>query len=186
MPRRGDDVRTRLQQAALELYREHGYDRTTTAQIAERVGVTERTYFRHFGDKREVLFDGEAKLKEALTGAMAKVPGELGPLDALQRAFRAVEGLLEENRSFSGPRHAVIAETPALQERELTKIAALADTLATLLRQRGVDGRMATLAAQAGMAAFSQAAIAWLAAPEVLFDDHLTRAFQDLRALTAY
>ena len=67
----GDPVRVRLRQAALALFREAGYDRTTAAEIAARVGVTERTFFRHYKDKREVLFDGEAILRDALTSSIA-------------------------------------------------------------------------------------------------------------------
>jgi AcrR family transcriptional regulator len=85
MPRSGEEARRRLQQAALELYLERGYDATTTAQIAERAGVTERTFFRHFADKREVFFDGEAVLRSALITAIAKAPEDLGPLPVLLR-----------------------------------------------------------------------------------------------------
>jgi len=120
-----DDVRTRLQGAALELFRERGYDRTTAAEIAARAGVTERTFFRYFPDKREVLFDGEAMVQAALTASIADAPAGLGPLDTLFRAFRSFQPVLEDNWSYSKPRHEVISATPALHERELAKIAAL-------------------------------------------------------------
>jgi len=184
MPRKGD-VRARLQEAALDLYGERGFEKTTTAQIAERASVTERTYFRHFADKREVLFDGEAKLDAALTRAMVDVPSELGPLSALRRAFLAVEGLLAENRSVAGPRHAVIERTPALRERELAKVAALTHKLAALLQGRGVAAQPAMLAAQVGMAAFTQAAVRWLEASEQPFAAELEEAFDALRRLAA-
>ena len=79
MPRDGAQARARLREAALELYRERGYDETTAAQIAARAGVTERTYFRHFADKREVLFDGEAELRAILVDAIATAPAGLAP-----------------------------------------------------------------------------------------------------------
>ena len=88
------------------------------AEIAGRAGVTERTFFRHFPDKREVLFDGQAVLVEALTASVAGAPTELGPLDTLFRAFRSVTTLLQDNRPFSKPRQEVISATPALQERD--------------------------------------------------------------------
>jgi AcrR family transcriptional regulator len=91
MPRSGEPARQRLQQAAIELFCERGYDQTTTAEIAARAGVTERTFFRHFPDKREVLFDGQTKLREALTRAIAKAPATLQPLEVLYWAFRSVE-----------------------------------------------------------------------------------------------
>src|SRR3954464_15916262 len=104
VPRSGAEARRRLQQAALELYRERGFDRTTTAEIAARAGVNERTFFRHFPDKGEVLFDGEAELRAALTRAVAEAPGDLGPLDTLLHAFRQAGRVLEDNRPFSEPR----------------------------------------------------------------------------------
>ncbi len=111
MEKSGPDARVRLQQAAVELFQERGYDRTTAAEIAGRAGVTERTFFRHFPDKREVLFDGQAVLVEALATSIAGAPTELGPLDTLFRAFRSVTTLLEDNRSFSKPRQEVISAT---------------------------------------------------------------------------
>ena len=179
------DVRTRLREAALELFREHGYDRTTAAGIAARAGVTERTFFRHFPDKREVLFDGEAKVRAALTTGIAEAPSELGPIAMMFRAFRAFAPLLEANRAYSEPRHQVIATTPALHERELAKVAALTDALACALRARGVAELSAMLAAEAGMVAFMQASLAWLNDPEVSFGERLERAGRELKALLA-
>ena len=172
-----------MQQAALELFREQGFDGTTAAEIAARSGVTERTFFRHFPDKREVLFDGEAILKEALSISLADAPATLGPLDSLFRAFHSVVPMLEGNRSFAEPRQAVIAATPALYERELAKLAVLADAMADALRSRGVPELRATLAARAGMAAFAHATIVWLADPAVALAERLDEAHEELRML---
>ena len=169
----GEDVRTRLQRKALELFREHGFERTTAAQIAERAGVTERTYFRHFADKREVLFDGQEVLRKALTVGLGEAPAALGPLGALFHAFHSVVPALEANRSFAEPRQQVIAATPALQERELTKLAALAEALAEGLRARGTGDLQATLAARTGMAAFAHAVTIWLADATVPLGERL-------------
>lgn len=184
MPRSGAEARRRLQQAALELYRERGFDRTTTAEIAARAGVNERTFFRHFPDKREVLFDGEADLREAMVEAVAEAPGDLPPLGMLLCAFRVAAGMLEERRPFSEPRLAIIAETPALRERDLAKAASLIEALTQALRQRGVPGRLAGLAAQTGWGTFHHAAQAWIDDPSEDLDTHLDRAFDDLRALS--
>ena len=185
MPRSGEQARRRLQQAALELYRERGYDRTTTAEIAAHAGVTERTFFRHFADKREVLFDGEAVLRDILVAGVAQAPAGLEPLAALAFAFRAAERLLEENLPFSQPRQAVIAAVPALKERELAKVASLIAALASALVQRGIPDRLATLAAQAGMAVFSQAIRAWLGDPSRTLDAYLAGTLDDLNALAS-
>jgi AcrR family transcriptional regulator len=179
------DVRARLQEAALELFRERGYDRTTAAGIAARAGVTERTFFRHFPDKREVLFEGEATVRAALTTAIAEAPAGLGPLDTLFRAFRSFGPILEGKRAYAEPRHKIISATPALHERELAKIAALADVLADALMARGVADLRATLAASAGMAAFAQAASAWLDDPTIGLGERVDLAFRELKAMLA-
>jgi AcrR family transcriptional regulator len=177
------EARVRLQQAAVELFREHGYDRTTAAEIAARVGVTERTFFRHFPDKREVLFDGQAVLVNALTASIADAPAGLGPLDTLFRAFRSVTPLLEDNRPFAKPRQEVISTTPALQERELAKLEALSDALALAMKGRGVCELQATLAARTGLAAFAHATVSWLENEEPSLTERLNLAEQALRAL---
>jgi AcrR family transcriptional regulator len=167
------------------MFRERGYDQTTASEIAARAGVTERTFFRHFPDKREVLFDGQITLKAALTGAIAEAPETLQPLEILYWAFRSVEQILEDNRPFSVPRQQVIAKTPALQERELAKEAALTKDMATALRHRGVDEQLATLAAQTGMAAFHYAVVSWFADPSRQLRAHLDHAFDELCRLSS-
>ncbi|MQY28776.1 TetR/AcrR family transcriptional regulator [Nocardia aurantia] len=185
MPRSGADARRRLQQAALELYGERGFDRTTTAEIAARAGLNERTYFRHFADKREVLFDGEADLRATMVEAVAEAPEGLPPFEILLPAFRRAGRILEANRPFSEPRLAVIAATPALRERELAKGAYLIAALTDALRQRGVPAGHAALAAETGWATFHHAAQAWIDDPSESLDSHLDRAFDDLRTLSA-
>lgn len=185
MPRSGADARRRLQQAALELFRERGYEATTTAEIAARAGVTERTFFRHFPDKREALFDGEDAFRVALTDGVMAAPEGATAMEALYLAFRSVERTIENNRPLTEPRQAVIAQTPALQERVLTKTASLTDALAEALSRRGVKRGSALLAAQVGMAAFAHAARAWFDAPEAGLDAHLTRAFAELQDLSS-
>ena len=183
MDKAEDDVRARLRRAALELFGERGYERTTAAEITARVGVTERTFFRHFPDKREVLFDGEATLRATLTTAIGDAPAVLGPLDTLFWAFRSIQALLEDNRPYSKPRHEVIAKTPALYERELAKTAALTDALGSALRARGVGDLQAALAARTGMTAFAYALVCWLNEPEPSLGERLDQAFVEMRAL---
>ena len=177
------NMRQRLRQAALELYRDQGFDRTTAAQIAARAGVTGRTFFRYSADKREIVFEEEA-LRATLLAGLAAASPTLDPLPALHWAFQSTELLLEENRPTAELRQHVIAATPALQERALAKTAALTKDLAVGLRQRGVEERISRLAAHVGMAACSQAAEAWDADPSQPFTVHLDRAFADLQMLT--
>ncbi|PRY41674.1 TetR/AcrR family transcriptional regulator [Umezawaea tangerina] len=184
MPRSGMEARRRLQQAALELFRERGFDQTTTAEIAARAGVNERTYFRHFADKREVLFDGEDDLRASLTRAVAEAPDGLQPFEVLLHAFQETGRALEANRPFAEPRFEVIAATPALRERELAKHASLTDVVAEALRRRDVPDRLAGLAARTGWATYRQAVQAWTEDPEQGLDAHLSQAFDDLRGLS--
>jgi AcrR family transcriptional regulator len=183
MPRDGARARARLREAALELYRERGYDETTAAQIAERAGVTERTYFRHFADKREVLFDGEAELRAILVDAIAAAPSGLAPLPLLVRAFTAAVPLLVLNRSVAEQRARVIAVTPALQERAYAKTAALTDALADALANRGIAPSTARLAAQVGMAAFERASRRWAGDPAVDLGASMAQAADEVLTL---
>jgi AcrR family transcriptional regulator len=185
MPRSGEKVRRRLQQAALELFAERGYELTTAAEIAAKAGVTERTFFRHFADKREVLFGGETALGDTLNSAMREAPAELGPWDTLFRAFRSAERLFVENRSFAEPRHRIIDSNPALQERALAKTRSLIAGLASALRERGVADHEAMLAAQMGMAALGHAVACWFDDNSRDLGDHLAQAFGKVRDLSA-
>lgn len=180
-----DGVRTRLRQAALELFRERGYERTTAAEIAARVGVTQRTFFRYFADKRETLFDGEAILRAALTRAVADAPDASGPIDALFHAFRSVVPLLEANRAYSEPWQEVVSSTPALHERELAKRELLSDALAAALRARGVGEQAGVLAARAGMAALAYATAEWLRTPGPALGERIEGVHRSLTGLFA-
>ena len=181
MPRSGAAARDRLERAALELYGERGYDRTTTAEIAARAGVTERTFFRHFPDKREVIFNVEVRQRETLARALAEVPDSVPAPAAVLQAFRSMAPGLENNRSLAEARHRVIAATPALRERELAKASALAVVVADALRARGLPGWRATLLAQVATAALGHAIHTWVADPSSDIDALIIQAFADLR-----
>jgi AcrR family transcriptional regulator len=185
MPRNSEDVRRRLQEAALELYRDQGYDQTTAAEIAARAGVTERTFFRHFPDKREVFFEGEAAFRDSLLEAIARAPAGLTPLQLLRQAYRSVEAWAEANRPLAEPRHQVIDKTPALKERQLAKTAALTTALSEALQHRGIEPRLAALAIQTVQAALVYAAETWKEEPGSPLGPHIDRAFQALEELVA-
>lgn len=156
------DSRGRLQEAALALFSERGFDQTTAAQIAERAGLTERTFFRHFDDKREVLFGGSAILKERIVTGVANAPATDAALDAVSRGLDAAATMLgEARRDLSLRRHDVIAANPELRERELAKLADYAAAVAVALRQRGVSEPQATLAAETGMTVLRIALPQW-------------------------
>jgi AcrR family transcriptional regulator len=165
MGRWAPGARGRLEQAAMELYHERGFEATTVAEIAERAGLTERTFFRHFTDKREVLFSGAVRLQEFLVSNVDEAPAAATPIQAVTGALdRAAVTIFEEGREFARLRQAIIAANPELQERELIKLAKLAVAMAEALRRRGVPDPAASLAAEAGIAVFKIAFLSWVAA----------------------
>ncbi len=156
------DSRGRLQEAALALYSERGFDQTTAAQIAARAGLTERTFFRHFADKREVLFGGSALLQERIVAGVVGAPPEDGPLDAVAGGLDAAAAMLGEGRrDLTHQRYIVIAATPELRERELAKLADYAAAVARALHHRGVGEPQASLAAELGMTVLRVAIESW-------------------------
>lgn len=173
------DVRLRLRNAALELYADRGYDRTTTAQVAVRAGVTERTYFRHFPDKREVIFDGEAALLSSLDDAVAAAP-DLPPLAVLRHAFVSLVPFLESDRDLQQRQERVISSAPELRERGATKLAHLTEGLTGSLQRRGVPRPVASLAAVCGIGVLTRVRYEWLAGSAVGQATLLDAAFDDL------
>jgi len=156
------DARSRLEAAALELYGKRGFQQVTVAEIAARAGLTERTFFRHFADKREVLFSGGSVLQERLLGALDSAPRSLQAIDAVGVAVEAIATLFHGRWQFARKRQAIISANPELQERERIKLASLAAALADGLRRRGVRDPAASLAAEMGMTVFRVAFERWI------------------------
>ena len=180
------NARGRLEQAALELYSERGFEQTTVAEIAARAGLTERTFFRHFADKREVLFAGAVGLQEFLVRTLASTPDSAAPIDAVAAAFEAAGALLQERRDYAWQRQAVIAANAELQERELIKLAALASAMTDTLRQRGVTDPAASLAAEAGIAVFKIAFERWAGGTsQADLPQVIRESLDELKAVTA-
>ena len=139
----------------MELYAERGFEVTTVAEIAERAGLTERTFFRHFADEREVLFQGAGALQEFLVRHVDEASGSLDALDVVAAALTAAATeIFEERRDFTRRRQAIIMANAELHERELIKLATLGSALADALRGRGLPDPSATLAAEAGVSLF--------------------------------
>lgn len=166
MTRWEPDSRGRLEQAALELFSERGFEQTTVEDIAKRAGLTKRTVFRHFSDKREVLFGGTDEFKDLFLNGLASAPGSARPIDAIAVTLEAVGAALRDRREFARRRQAVIAATPALQERELVKLASVAAALASALRERGVPEPAASMTAETAVAVFRNAFERWAAPAE--------------------
>jgi AcrR family transcriptional regulator len=181
------DASLRLQEAALSLYAERGFDATTVAEIAERAGLTKRTFFRHFADKREVLFQGSNELRALFVRAAAAAPESATPIEAALAAGLGAAGtMFAERQDFARQRQAIIAANPELQERELIKLSSMAEAIAAALRGRGVPEEAATLAGQTAMTIFQVAFARWVDQP----DPHalprlISETLAELQALTA-
>ena len=182
MTRWEPDAAGRLQAAAIALYAEHGFERTTVAEIAERAGLTERTFFRHFADKREVLFQGSERLRDQLVDAVIRAPASVGALSAVAHALESLSPFFDERRAWSAQRYAVIATSSDLRERELIKRATLAAAVAGALGERGERQATATLAAELGITAFHVAYERWVVDPdERTYAVHVRETLAELR-----
>jgi AcrR family transcriptional regulator len=181
------NARGRLEQAALELYSEGGFEDTTVAEIAGRAGLTERTFFRHFADKREVLFSGAGRMRELLVSTVASsLDSSAAPLDAIAAGLEAIGAVLQERRPFARRRQAVIAANPELRERELSKLASWSQALADTLRAHGVEEPAASLSGEIAMAVFRIAFERWVEeTSERPLPELIRESLREVRALTA-
>jgi AcrR family transcriptional regulator len=160
MSRWRPDAQRRLQEAAFELFAERGYGETTVAEIAARAGLTERTFFRHFADKREVLFAGSDVFLATVLRPVDAAEEPVAPLGAVVAGIEAA-GSVFPAVDFVRRRMALVAANPDLLERELIKLAALAEALADALRRRGVPDPAAAVAAESGVAILRVAMTRW-------------------------
>ena len=181
------DARNRIEEAALELFIERGFEGATTAEIAARAGLTERTFFRHFADKREVLFGRQEQLQTVLVDAIIAAPADLGPLEAVTWGIGAGAGaFFEAHRDAVLQRQAVLETVVGLREREMLKMATLCAAMAGALRERGTPVITATLSAEMGITVFRVAFDRWIEpANERAFAQLVGEALDQLRAVTA-
>ena len=179
MSRWEPNARGRLEQAALDLYQERGFEQTMVTEIAERAGLTERTFFRYFADKREVLFGGQDLLRTIYVSTIEAAPASATPLDAVAAALEAATPVFRERHELVRQRQAVIAANPGLQERELLKGAFLTSAMSDALRKRGVSDLEAILAAEVGAITFKIAFDRWVSEPDEQDLSRLIRASLD-------
>lgn len=186
MARWEPNARGRLEQAALELFEERGYSRTTVEEIAARAGLTERTFFRYYADKREVLFWGAPLLQQLLVDTIAAAPAGTAPLEAVARALAAAADLIPPDRARARSRQDLIAAHPELKEREQMKLTSLAAAAAEALRCRHVGEPAASLTAEAGIAVFKVAFESWIEDTRSRdLKQHIRLALAELRAVVA-
>ena len=179
------DARDRLVRAALDLFGEQGYENTSVAQIAERAGLTKSTYFRHFRDKREVLFGGQDELLDLIVAGIAGAPESAGALAAVEAALVAMAVTFTEERRANGPRRlAVIESNDELRERDALKMAGFGRTMKDALGRRGVPELAADVAAELGILALRRGYAEWLEAGGD-FADVARRALEEARVVAA-
>ena len=165
MSRWAPNARERLETAALDLFAENGYEETTVAQIADRAGLNRATFFRHFADKREVLFGGEDVLARLFADAIVAAAPDATLIECLRAALAAAEVVMTPQRQAAAARRVlVVAANSELQERGLLKHARVVSSIAAALRERGTDELTARLGAEVTMLAFSVAFARWMKA----------------------
>jgi AcrR family transcriptional regulator len=160
MPRWEPKARERLVEAALALFEARGYGETAVADIAARAGLTERTFYNCFSDKREVLFFGAEKLEAFLVESVATAPASESAMEVVAAALEAVARASDAQPGFADfarRRHALLHIQAELLERELTKLASLGAAMTDALRRRGASASQARLAAEVGIAVFKVA-----------------------------
>jgi AcrR family transcriptional regulator len=172
--------------AAIELFDEQGYEATTVAEIAERAGLTKRTFFRYFSDKREVLFSGSQELQRVWLEGVAGAPADATALAVVAAGLDPVAKMFTERHAFARIRSGIIEANPELQERELIKLQTLAGAIKAALVERGVSANAAILAAQAGVTVFHVAFARWVAQDDpTAFRRLMDESLEELRSVTA-
>jgi AcrR family transcriptional regulator len=181
------DASQRLVLAALDLFADRGYENTTVIEIAERAGLTKSTFFRHFRDKREVLFGGD-RMARLLAEGIAAAPATATPLEAIGHALDAAgsQAFTPDLRQSSARRRAVIAANPELQEREALKALELIAAMTGSLTRRGVPELTARVAADLGALAMKIAYDRWSDTTDgAEFGEIAGRTISELRAASA-
>ena len=172
--------------AAIELFDEQGYEATTVAEIADRAGLTKRTFFRYFSDKREVLFSGSEELQRLWLEGLAAAPAQASPLAAVAAGLDPVAEMFAGRHPFARLRAQIVEANSELQERELIKLQTLAAAIKSALVQRGVSVNAAILAAQAGVTVFHVAFARWVQQDDPsAFRRLMDESLEELRSVTA-
>jgi AcrR family transcriptional regulator len=186
MSRWKPDAASRLIVGAIDLFGEQGYEATTVAEIAERAGLTKRTFFRYFSDKREVLFSGTDELVRLWLEAVAGAPADATPLAAAAAGFDPVAEMFADRHAFARLRAGIIEANPELQERELIKLQSLAGTIKDALIDRGVSLNAAILAAQTSVTVFHVAFARWVEQDDpTVFRQLMDESLEELRSVTS-
>lgn len=181
MARWEPDAQGRLQQAAVTLFLERGYAEVTVAEIADRAGLTKRTFFNHFADKREVLFAGAPAYEASVLKHLAEAGAGLDPMDAAVEALARSSLELAAFGEYAKLRRDLIASSTELRERDLMKTVSLTSAIAGALGERQVPARAAAFIAQAAVAVFTTAYADWIDDLTADFAALMRQSLADLR-----
>ena len=153
----------RLEQAALDLFIEQGFAETTVPEITARAGLTKRTFFRHFTDKREVLFTHEEQLTPIVASLMAGAPASFSPLRLIKLALETVAVTrFEVQFEYLHRRRVIVQSDEGLRERETRRQSILSEAISRGFVDRGVDELSAILAAQIAVSVLNVSVDRWL------------------------
>ncbi len=182
MIQKAANARERFEGAALALFQERGYARTTVPEIAARAGLTERTFYRYFADKTEVLFWRAGEFEAQMVGAIALAPAAAAPLDVLLAGFEAIGGFFDATRAEVSARHALVVAHPEFKARDMLKKQELTVAVDAALRARGIDEAQARIASEVGMTIWRVALDRWTRDQTgARFFSHVHQAFDQLR-----
>ncbi|WP_402465074.1 TetR/AcrR family transcriptional regulator [Isoptericola aurantiacus] len=162
MPRDSRATRQRLQEAALSLFSRDGYDATTATAIAQAAGVTERTFFRHFADKRDVLFTPQDEFERPFLEAAAGAPDPNVRALIEASVLAGAQSFRDRPRTWSRARQGILDAEDRLAERERSKLASLAGSLEDAFAERGADKVTARLGAEIATSTFRIAFHRWI------------------------
>ena len=185
MARWEPNARERLERAAFALFAEQGYDDTTVEQIAAGAGLARSSFFRHYRDKREILFGEQDALASRLADSIKNAPARQTALEAIETAFAgiAADWFTPERRDLVPARNSIVASHPELRERELLKLAGIKNAITAALRSRGIEEPSATVAAELAALTLSQTIASWAEADNT--EEFAVIARQVLRRLRA-
>lgn len=184
MPRWEPDTEERLRRAAVELFIEHGYEAVTVSNIAERAGLTRRSFFRYFPDKREVLFSGSSRLTDEIEHRLESVGADESTGTVLASVLIEAGTILMEDRAAQLQRRAIIASSPELQERDRAKSASIGAAIGRSMMRHGMNPADAELLGAIWAEVFRSAYDRALSDSEALgFGHHISGA---LRVSTSF
>ena len=187
MVQKAANARERFESAALALFRERGYAGTTVPEIAARAGLTERTFFRYFADKPEVLFWRAGEFETVMVDAVARAPTAATATEALFAGFEAIGEVLDATRADIAMRHTLVATHPEFKARDLLKKQELTLAVDRALRARGIDEAEAHLASEIGITVWRVALGRWRRDDAgARFVDHIRHAFNQLRRIACH